>query len=313
MVQVTKYFLGIDTSAYTTSIGVVDEFGHIVSNQKKILKVKNGQRGLRQQEAIFQHMMNFPELLDTVAQEVDLDRVSSIAVSTRPRNMDGSYMPVFKYGESQAQIMSRLLGVSLQKYSHQEGHIGSALLEEERKNFISIHISGGTTEVLSVSVRESEIAIDIIGETKDISLGQLIDRIGVKMGFEFPAGKSMENSAKSGHPIDLRLSKSITGLDVNLSGLESQMYRAIDSNEYSTSCLCKALFEHVSDIISEIVVRAVGPRGEKNVYLVGGVSSNAIIRNRLSKISGIELILPRADLSTDNGVGLAYLARRREG
>lgn len=309
----TSYFLGIDTSAYTTSIGVVDAFGNMVSNQKKILEVKSGQRGLRQQEAIFQHMMNFPELLDKVAQEVDLGKVASVAVSTRPRSIEGSYMPVFKYGESQARLISKLLGVKYEEYSHQQGHIGSALLERESKCFISLHISGGTTEVLLVNARDREVSVDIIGETMDISLGQLIDRIGVRMGFEFPAGKSMEASSRNGRAIDLKLSKSITGLDINLSGVESQMYRAMDSKGYDSSSLCRALFEHTADMISELVTRAVERTGERRVYLVGGVSSNVIIRERLSKLSEIELILPRAELSTDNGVGLAYLAKRKEG
>lgn len=309
----TKYFLGIDTSAYTTSIGVVDEFGNIVSNEKKVLEVRSGQRGLRQQEAIFQHVINFPELLDRVAQEVDLKKLVSVAVSTRPRSIDGSYMPVFKYGESQARVIARTLGIRCQSYSHQDGHIGSALLEREKERFISIHISGGTTEVLLVNADKREVAVDIIGETRDISLGQLIDRLGVRMGFEFPAGRAMEEAAKRGQATGLSLSKSISGLDINLSGVESQMYRAIESNLYHRDSLSRTLIDYLSDLLLDLLERATKRVNEKSVYMVGGVSSNEMIRRRLREASNIELILPRVELSTDNGVGLAYLAKRREG
>ena len=76
--------------------------------------------------------------------------------------------------------------------------MGSPLLNSEE--FLSLHISGGTTELLLVENKNNKLTIDIIGGTLDISLGQLIDRIGVKLGFKFPCGKEMDNISQKGRP-----------------------------------------------------------------------------------------------------------------
>ena len=46
--------LGIDTSNYKTSVAVTSSEGEIIFNSQSFLKVKEGQRGLRQSEALFQ-------------------------------------------------------------------------------------------------------------------------------------------------------------------------------------------------------------------------------------------------------------------
>ena len=53
-------FLGIDTSCYTTSIAAVDENGNLLSDQRKLLNVPDGQRGLRQSEGFISMLMRCP-------------------------------------------------------------------------------------------------------------------------------------------------------------------------------------------------------------------------------------------------------------
>lgn len=55
-----KGFLGIDTSAYTTSVALVDQRGELVADKREVLKVELGKRGLRQSEALFAHIKNLP-------------------------------------------------------------------------------------------------------------------------------------------------------------------------------------------------------------------------------------------------------------
>ncbi|MBR1531961.1 MAG: peptidase M22, partial [Eubacterium sp.] len=54
-------FVGFDTSNYTTSTAVLD--GNNVTHRKTMLSVREGERGLRQSDAVFQHTVNMPELL----------------------------------------------------------------------------------------------------------------------------------------------------------------------------------------------------------------------------------------------------------
>ncbi|MDF2616054.1 MAG: O-sialoglycoprotein endopeptidase, partial [Sedimentibacter sp.] len=122
----TEYVLGIDTSAYTTSIALVDAKNNkIVADKRRVLQVPMGQKGLRQQDAVFQHLKNFHELYSEL--RTDFNNIKTVAVSSRPRNIDGSYMPVFTVGQNYGKIIAKTLDCSYIEYSHQENHIAASL------------------------------------------------------------------------------------------------------------------------------------------------------------------------------------------
>lgn len=143
--------LGIDTSCYTTSLVVMDG-RTIVYEGRKLLDVKKGTVGLRQADAFFQHVQNLPILYENLLKVVDVKNLSTIVVSTRPRPVEGSYMPVFTAGENFAKIIAGTLGIPFLPISHQENHLYAVLFETDiKENFIGVHISGGTSEILDVS------------------------------------------------------------------------------------------------------------------------------------------------------------------
>ena len=82
-----KYYLGIDTSAYTTSISLIDDNENIIFDLREYLKVHKNQKGLRQQEAVFQHLNNFPKLIEKLSQDFDFSKIHTISVSSKPRNI----------------------------------------------------------------------------------------------------------------------------------------------------------------------------------------------------------------------------------
>ena len=175
----SRYFVGIDTSAYTTSLAVIDNNDNIILDLRKVLEVKK-EKGSKATEAVFQHVNNLPILIEKMVKEIDINKVDSISCSNKPRSLQGSYMPVFVVGKGQAFILSKILNTSYWKYSHQEGHIGAGMMKNQIKHserFLSLHISGGTTELLLVNNKENHISVEIIGGTLDLSIGQLIDRI----------------------------------------------------------------------------------------------------------------------------------------
>ena len=195
-------FLGIDTSCYTTSLSVVDSNREIVINLQKVLKVKHGKQGLRQSEAFFQHVANLSLLYKQLVGEVNIRRIKTISVSSKPRNLEDSYMPVFLSGLYFARNLGNTLNVSVKEFSHQEGHIMASIFSsdfhlEENKTFYSLHLSGGTTELLECKYIGNRFQSDIIGGSLDISAGQLIDRVGVKMGLDFPCGKALDELSKT--------------------------------------------------------------------------------------------------------------------
>ncbi|MBQ3904601.1 MAG: peptidase M22, partial [Eubacterium sp.] len=124
-------YLGIDTSNYTTSCALFD--GKSVVQEKQLLSVKHGEKGLRQSDAVFQHTVSLPKLIE----KLDISNLKGVGVSTQPRSVEGSYMPCFLVGEGAAVAASASAGVPLYKTSHQTGHILAALYSAGRLDLIN--------------------------------------------------------------------------------------------------------------------------------------------------------------------------------
>lgn len=300
------YILGIDTSAYTTSIALIDEEnGEIIADERKLLEVKEGQKGLRQQEAVFQHLKNLPDLYSKITQ--DLSKVKIVSVSSRPRNEEGSYMPVFMAGRNFGRVISHTLNCGLIEYSHQENHISASLIQNYKNinEFLAVHISGGTTEFVHARKISKGFETKITGGTKDITFGQLIDRLGIMMGFPFPCGWHMEEYIKGKTYDKVPKPKPAKGSYINLSGMENYygglLYKSTKED------IIASLFEYIAECIINII-NSLSHLGLKTVIISGGVASNSHIRNSILKnLKDYEILLPAVDNSSDNALGLAFL------
>jgi N6-L-threonylcarbamoyladenine synthase len=295
-------FLGIDTSNYTTSVALFNHSDFSVKQLKLPLPVKEGEVGLRQNDTVFLHNKSLPILLEELLQDVKID---GIGVSSKPRNVEGSYMPCFTVGFGYAKAISAALHISHNCFSHQEGHIYSALysankLDLKNKSFYFFHISGGTTEVLEV---HSNQTINI-GKTLDISAGQLIDRVGVKMGLPFPSGSYIEELArKSTNHIKPVIS--VKDNNCNFSGTENKSIKMLQEG-ISKEDVSLFLINSISATLEKMLQNK-----EKPIVLAGGVMSNSIIKENLSKYNNVYFAKP--EFSSDNAAGLAILAAFKAG
>ena len=118
--------LGIDTSNYTTSAALLDLETGEVHQEKQLLPVKAGEAGLRQSDAVFHHTRQLPELLERLRPFLAENPVCGVSVSTRPRNVDGSYMPCFLTGVGTARAVAAVTGVPLYETSHPLSTVPSA-------------------------------------------------------------------------------------------------------------------------------------------------------------------------------------------
>lgn len=313
--MIRECVLGIDTSNYRTSVAAVDAQGNILVDERRLLKVKMGERGLRQSEALFQHVENLPLLFEALT-SADLS-IKAVSVSNRPRPVTGSYMPCFKAGYGFGKAVAHTLNVPLFEFSHQEGHLEAIKHYtefSELESFLAWHLSGGTCELLKVH----DDNIEIVGGSKDISFGQVIDRVGVLMGMSFPAGEEMDNMAlqcgrrKEKAPKLLSKIKN-DGLYFNLSGTETQCGRLLTGtvqSELEEACLIKELFDKITAIISSVTEMAVSSFGLENVIFAGGVSCSKYISGEIKKAFEGENVNPQfgiQELSGDNAVGTALL------
>ncbi|MBQ4250100.1 MAG: hypothetical protein II705_08670, partial [Clostridia bacterium] len=194
-------YIGIDTSNYRTSVCLFTKDGY--KNIGRLLPVEPGKAGLRQSEALFLHTKALPDIISGLP---EAGEVAKIGVSTRPRDEEGSYMPCFLAGVSAAHAMAYASGAPVYKLSHQAGHTLAGMYENEESllnmpEFITVHLSGGTSEILFVKNDMGKLQISRIGGTLDINAGQLIDRAGVMLGLSFPCGAELEKISE-GYPID---------------------------------------------------------------------------------------------------------------
>ncbi len=306
-----KLVLGIDTSCYTTSVAA--DTGDAVIQIKKPLKVKEGDCGLRQSEAVFQHIKNLPLCFDELKEQInfrEFDAVT-IAVSSRPRNVEGSYMPVFLAGQSFARVFADALSAEYIETSHQEGHIMAAIhscrkysiMEEP---FLTYHLSGGTTELLLAKPNSSGFECEIVGGTLDLPAGQFIDRIGVKLGMEFPCGKYLDYSACEFMGEKPKVKTCVKEEYINFSGEETRCERLIEAGGES-SFVAYCTMKCIADSVKKSVQAAKKKYNVENVLMVGGVSSSRFMRGEFSDMPSVYFAEP--ELSTDNAVGVCQIGR----
>ena len=309
-------FIGFDTSNYTTSVAVYNSDTREMNNCKKLLPVKEGERGLMQSKALFEHIRQLPYVMEDAFSQFNEKNILAVAVSNRPRNIENSYMPVFLAGVNCATAVALSNDVNLYKTSHQVGHILSALYSADRldlinETFIAFHVSGGTTEALLVTPDEDKIInCEIVAKSTDLKAGQAIDRIGVMLGLDFPAGAKLDELAQIGtNP--LKVKAVMDGLNCSISGVENKAKKLIEENESSEN-VARFTIEFIYETILCMTLKLKEKYGDIPFVYSGGVMSNSYIREKLANENSI---FCKPEYSSDNAAGIAiysYIKNLRE-
>lgn len=308
-------FVGFDTSNYTTSVAIADVDGKIIANLKAPLSVKDGEKGLRQSDAVFAHVKNLPELTNRLASALEGYTPMAVGVSSTPRDAEGSYMPCFLCGKAAAHSFAAALGIPVIETSHQEGHVMAALYSSGvsdkllSERFLAFHVSGGTTEALLVTPNMSgSFDVELVGETADINAGQAIDRVGIMLGLSFPCGRELEAFASTydGKPYSQRIT--VRDGRCSLSGIENiaeKLYK-----ERADKCEVAAfVFDFICRTLIEMTSQILDKYGRMPVLFAGGVMSNKLMRNEIS--SRFEAYFAEPEFSADNAAGVSLLCRLR--
>ena len=300
--------IGIDTSNYTTSIAYFDGIGG--ENCSKLLPVRQGELGLRQSDAVFAHIKSLPELSGRLFSHIQADSITAVGVSTRPRAVEGSYMPCFMVGYSHAKMLSDALHVPLIQVSHQQGHVAASLWSADKMELmdqphLAWHLSGGTTELLLVEPDGKNVQCTKIGGTTDISAGQLIDRTGQLLELPFPSGKHLDGLSREAVMKETFKVK-CNHMEFSLSGVQNKVQQfhaahndAVETSGYALRCVAKAVY-----LATEQALKAYpGLR----VVFSGGVASNSMLRQIIAPLNPI---FSQPQYSTDNAMGVAVLTSR---
>ena len=257
---------------------------------------------------MFAHVKRLPELTDRLFSDIGVLPIDAIGVSTRPRAVEGSYMPCFLAGESQARVLGAAMGVPVYSFSHQQMHVAASVysagaMELMDEPHLAWHLSGGTTELLYVTPDGRSVHCEKIGGTTDISAGQLIDRTGKLLDLPFPSGKYIDELSRRAVNKDLFKVK-VHNTEFSLSGVQNKVeqYHKGDAPEtaaFALRCVIGAIVKATENALQAY------PRCK--VVFAGGVSSNAMLRRRTKHLPAI---FCAPEYSRDNALGTAILAWR---
>lgn len=299
-------YLGIDTSNYRTSAAVFDADSKTWKNSGRLLHVPEGSIGLRQSDALFQHVVHLPERIA----ELPHGSLTAVAASTRPRAVEGSYMPCFLAGKGTACSVAHLFGVPFYEVSHQQGHLAAAALSANvlhwlYKPFLAWHLSGGTTELLLVEPDEAQIIqAHAVGGTTDLAAGQLIDRVGKLLNLSFPSGAQLEILANRCIQPEKAFHPKVQNGMFSLSGVQNKVQQLAQQGAEP-----EQIARYAIETIQNAVVVATRQLREKYplpVLCAGGVMSNRMLQQTMQQIFDARFAQP--ELSGDNAVGVAVLA-----
>ncbi len=310
-----SFYIGLDTSNYTTSAAAFDAATGALWQVKQLLPIKAGELGLRQSDAVFHHVKQLPTLLEQLFAEVGAVSPDAFGVSDRPMEADGSYMPCFLAGKGTARALAAAADKPLYRFTHQQGHVMAALYGAERlslrhKPFLAFHVSGGTTEALLVKPHpETVISCASVARSMDLKAGQLIDRVGGLLGLPFPAGPELDKLSQKADTT--RLPKpSMEGASCHLSGVENQCRRLLSDGAQPAEVARFCLLSIQSALVS-MTERLLARYGDLPVVYAGGVMSNTLLRTALKERFGGIFASPV--YSADNAAGIAVLAALRAG
>ena len=305
--------LGLDTSNYATSLAVFDtDAGEVVCDAKQFLPVRQGQLGLRQSDAVFHHTAALPALLEQLSRQADLTQVGAVGVSEKPRPVEGSYMPCFLTGVSAATSFALARGVPLVRTTHQQGHIAAALFAAAGadlfdRDVLVFHVSGGTTDLLRCHGADP---LACLGTSSDLYAGQAVDRLGVRLGFAFPAGAEVSRLA-AGCGDEIRPKASVQGTNCSLSGLENQCARLLEQG-HTPEYVCKYCLLCVAETLYRMARAALEEYPGLPVVFAGGVMSSGLVRSYITARMPDARFVPGKFVS-DNAIGVSILAAREVG
>ncbi len=287
--------IGIEGTAHTLGIGIVDSEGNILANE---FGKYEKDEGIHPREAANLHAENVVPLISKAVEKADIDSedIDLVAFSQGP-----GLGPCLRTVATAARSLSLSLDVPLIGVNHCIAHIEIGRLRTDAEDPVLLYVSGGNTQIIAYTKGRYRI----FGETLDIGLGNMLDKFGRENGMLFPAGPQIEKKAKAGGKL-LSLPYSVKGMDVAFSGI---LTSALNHEEERLEDVCYSLQETTFAMLTEVTERALAHTLKNEVLLGGGVTRNNRLREMVEIMAeerGAYSYVPDGDLCIDNGAMIAW-------
>ena len=289
--------LGIEGTAHTIGIGIVDNDCNILSNVSMMFKPEKG--GIHPREAANHHAANLPKLINQAVEKskIEFKDIDIIAFSQGP-----GLGPSLRTAATAARALALTLKVPIMGVNHCIAHLEIGRSTTECTDPVLLYVSGGNTQVIAFVNGKYRV----FGETLDIGIGNMLDKFGRFSGMTFPSGPIIEKLAKKGKYIPLPYS--IKGMDISFSGILTAAINLLQKGNKIEN-LCFSLQETCFAMLTEVTERAMAHTEKEEVILGGGVARNQRLQSMLKTMveaRGGKCFVPQGELCVDNGVMIAW-------
>lgn len=290
--------LGIESTAHTIGIGVVDDDCNVLANLTKMIDGSKG--GIHPREAANHHAENLAPLMhDAIAKAgVKFGDIGLVAFSQGP-----GLGPCLRTGATAARALSLSLSVPLIGVNHCVAHLEIGRKVTGCSDPTLLYASGGNTQVIAYSGGRYRV----FGETLDVGIGNMIDKFGRSVGLPFPSGPVLERLAREGKEL-IDLPYSVKGMDVAFSGILTAALQLHKQGKRMED-LCFSLQETCFAMLVEVTERAMAHVEKNEVLLGGGVVQNKRLQEMvriMAEERGAKMFVPPGSLCVDNGAMIGW-------
>ncbi|UCH88560.1 MAG: bifunctional N(6)-L-threonylcarbamoyladenine synthase/serine/threonine protein kinase [Thermoplasmata archaeon] len=289
--------LGIEGTAHTIGVGIVDESCNILANEYKMYSPAEG--GIHPREAANHHAVHLPEMLQSAmdAAKITAKELDLIAFSQGP-----GLGPCLRTAATGARTLALMLNLPIIGVNHCIAHLEIGA-KTGSTDPILLYVSGGNTQVIAFAHKRFRV----FGETLDIGLGNMLDKFGRHEGMRFPSGKAIEDSASKSKKY-VPLPYSVKGMDVAFSGILTASIQERENNK-SLEDICFSIQETCFAMLTEVTERAMAHTEKQEVLLGGGVARNKRLQEMVRTMAEARdagFFIPPPDLCIDNGAMIAW-------
>ena len=315
--------LGIETSCDETAIAVVEDGVRLRSNiiaSQAALHSQHG--GVVPEVASRQHIRDMVPALEASLSEtgLGLEDLDLISVTYGP-GLAGSLIT----GLNTAKALAFSVGIPLVGVNHLEGHIYASWLVAGRPSpaedpgfpLACLVASGGHTDLI---LMEGHGVYRLVGRTRDDAAGEAFDKAARILGLGFPGGPEIQRvsgGALGKESLPRAWLKDTQ--DFSFSGVKTALlHKAQDRGIYpppgeleredmerEVREMAAAFQDSVVDVMVSKTLAAAEKWSARGIILGGGVTANALLRERMLQQSSLPVLIPPPVLCTDNGAMMA--------